>query len=174
MLIFNRILGKFLASKNPSLLPDGACDTHVHVFDSALGAYHPSRAYTPHEAPLLDLVQFTSNLGAGETNVVLVQPSPYRNDNTVMLAALAEVQRQGQLTARGIAVVDCKSITLEELWKMHHLGVRGIRLNLESDGGKTNIEALRQDLWTAAAIVSSLPAWKIQLFCAAHVWDGKQ
>ncbi|MFF3500635.1 amidohydrolase family protein [Streptomyces sp. NPDC003247] len=65
-------------------LPDGACDTHVHLFDPAdRYPYAADRGYLPPDALPADLRALHRHLGISRT--VLVQPSPYGTDNTRLL-----------------------------------------------------------------------------------------
>lgn len=157
------------------LLPQGAYDTHVHVFDKQLGPYHPSRSYTPGEAPVQDLLDFESciSLTGKPSNIVIVQASPYRNDNRVVLAALQKLRDAGVESARGIAVFDPATITDDELDEMHRLGVRGLRLNVQADGGRPNLEAFQNALISSAERIKGLPNWKLQVYAPAEIWDGE-
>jgi len=104
-------------------VPPGACDCHVHVFGPA--ARYPfarARAYTPPEASIEELLALQKRLGF--ERVVIVQPSVYGTDNSCTLDAL---KRLGE-RARGVAVVDTKS----NLPEMQKLGVRGVRINLQT------------------------------------------
>lgn len=143
----------------PGLLPPGAYDTHIHVFDSRLGPYHPSRAYTPAEAPLSNLLDFLSSLNKAQkpTNIVLVQPSPYKTDNRVLLAALDQLRPDPAIKARGIAVVDLETSSNAELEYLHSTGVRGLRLNLQSDGHAIEIEVVKKNMQKAANLIQHLP-----------------
>ncbi|KAF6817460.1 transcriptional family amidohydrolase family protein [Colletotrichum sojae] len=144
------------------LRPD-TWDTHVHVFDSAVGPFAPSRSYTPAQATLEQLLQFSSGLTKDRpTNIVLVQPSPYRTDNTVLLHSLRRLRDGGFRHARGIAVVDVDAVSDKELWEMHGLGVRGLRINMQADGADTDVEALREVVVRTAERIRGLPGWKIQ------------
>ncbi|MBV1732206.1 MAG: amidohydrolase family protein, partial [Hydrogenophaga sp.] len=67
-------------------------------------------------------------LGMG--HLVLVQPSVYGTDNSLILRALAREPGRH----RGVAVVDT-AVTDAELDRMHQLGVRGVRFNLVSPVG---------------------------------------
>ncbi|KAE8134673.1 hypothetical protein BDV38DRAFT_295241 [Aspergillus pseudotamarii] len=102
--------GKDFQTKTP-LLPVGAFDTHVHVFDASLGPYAPGRAYTPEDAPLSRLVAFNEHLtqDAQVGNLVLVQPSPYKTDCTVLLQCLRDLQSRN-INARAIVVIDLDSL----------------------------------------------------------------
>jgi len=111
--------------RKPALkLPKGACDSHAHIcgpiadFD-----YSPERIYTPPDCLLSDYSQMLSTLGVSKA--VLVQPSIYGTDNTVMLKAMAEAT----IPIRGVAVVD-GLISDNELANMHQAGVRGVRYNI--------------------------------------------
>ena len=69
-------------------LPEGTCDTHIHVFGPA--ARYPlaaKRDYTPVEATLADYAGLMDAYGIGRA--VLVQPSVYGTDNSLVLDTLA-------------------------------------------------------------------------------------
>jgi predicted TIM-barrel fold metal-dependent hydrolase len=101
-------------------------DCHVHVFE----AHAPALAghYRP---PTRTLAQIEARAGAdGVAHLVLVQPSVYGTDNTLMLRAL----RAGAGRHRGVAVVAAE-VSDAELDTLHAAGVRGIRCNLVSPVG---------------------------------------
>ncbi|KAI9932433.1 hypothetical protein MW887_008674 [Aspergillus wentii] len=154
------------------LLPPGAFDTHVHVFDPKLGPYADGRAYTPEDAPLQKLIAFNKNIAANTQNgtLVLVQPSPYKTDCTVLMHCLQELKDR-EVTAYAIVVIDLETITDEELEHMHQLGARGIRLNFQADGKEVDLSKLVALLQQAARRISHLPGWMIQLFIPAWTWD---
>ncbi len=107
--------------------PDAAgWDCHVHVFDDSA----PVRAghYVPAHRPLRTIEQLAQRHGVG--HLVLVQPSVYGTDNSVMLRALVAAQGRH----RGVAVVD-PAIGDDELDHLHRAGVRGVRFNLVSPAG---------------------------------------
>lgn len=110
-------------------IPADAIDTHVHVFDPARFPYAAERSYTPGAATLADLRRFEAGLGVGR--VVLVQPSPYGDDNRCMLDALAAL---GPARARGIAVVRPDTITDAQVEALRAAGVVGVRANLTARG----------------------------------------
>lgn len=101
-------------------------DCHVHVFDA--GAPVRPGHYVPGDHPLAQIEREAR--GQGVAHLVLVQPSVYGTDNTVMLRALEASQGRH----RGVAVVDV-SIEDHELDRLHHAGVRGVRFNLVSPAG---------------------------------------
>ncbi|KAK1142932.1 hypothetical protein N8T08_007173 [Aspergillus melleus] len=117
---------KMIKRSRPFLLPPGAFDTHAHVFDPLIGPYATGRAYTPEDASLQKLLAFNKTLSAEQkpTKLVLVQPSPYKTDCTVLMKCLEELRRR-DITAYGIVVIDLKRVTDHELGEMHRLGARG-------------------------------------------------
>lgn len=94
-----------------SALPEGACDSHVHVFDPDRFAYAPGRAYTPGPALVADLRVHLARLGLDRC--VVVQPSVHGTDNRCLLATLAGL---GPQVARGV--------TDDDLARLHAAGVR--------------------------------------------------
>lgn len=146
----------------------------MHIFNPKLGPYSPDRAYTPADALLSDLYSSSQKitLDGRPSSFVFVQPSTYGTDNQVLKSTLATVRQEGCLS-RGIAVIDLDSITDEELSQMHALGVRGVRLNLQSHGKHVNVPQLKLRLQATAARIQHLQGWKVQLFAPAHVWNGK-
>jgi predicted TIM-barrel fold metal-dependent hydrolase len=101
-------------------------DCHVHVFDAAwpVAAGH----YRPAHRPLAAIEALAAAEGIG--HLVLVQPSVYGTDNTLMLRALASSGGRH----RGVVVVSA-DIGRAELAAMHAAGVRGARFNLVSPVG---------------------------------------
>jgi predicted TIM-barrel fold metal-dependent hydrolase len=105
-------------------MPAGACDSHVHVFESA--ARYPSVAaphYTLPDGSLTKLQSMTEALAL--QRFIVVQPSYYGTDNTCMLDALDAAGQR----ARGVAMVG-DDIQEAELNAMHARGVRALRLDL--------------------------------------------
>lgn len=113
------------ALKKPGLvLDEHACDCHAHICGpAALYPYFSKRIYTPPDALLPQYRALLNHLGI--ERAVLVQPSIYADDNRALLAALKE----DLLHLRGIAVVDWE-ISEQDLEKMHHAGIRGVRCNI--------------------------------------------
>jgi 2-pyrone-4,6-dicarboxylate lactonase len=105
-------------------MPAGACDSHVHVFESA-ARYRSvdTPHYTLPDGNLEKLQRMTEVLGL--QRFVIVQPSYYGTDNSCMLDALVAAGRR----ARGVAMVG-DDVTDEELNAMHGRGVRALRLDL--------------------------------------------
>lgn len=112
---------------NVNLIPNHAgWDCHVHVFDSM----HPVQAghYQPEHHDLSEIEHTALHQDVG--HLVLVQPSVYGTDNSLILQALAREPGRH----RGVVVVDSE-VTDSELNDMHKLGVRGVRFNLVSPVG---------------------------------------
>lgn len=145
-------------------VPAGACDCHVHVF----GPYDrfplaPGRRYTPGPASVEDLLALHRALGL--SRVVVVQASPQGADNACLVEALQRLPAGGS-DARGVAVIDTAT-TQGELETLHRAGVRGVRVNLESQGVHDPAEARRQ-LADAAARVAPL-GWHVQTYASLPV-----
>ena len=105
----------------------GAWDCHVHVFSAAA----PVRRghYQPVDHPL---GQIESTAQAHDVDrLVIVQPSVYGTDNSLLLHSLAVCPGRH----RGVVVVD-SHVTDAELEEMHALGVRGVRFNRVSPVGE--------------------------------------
>ena len=93
-------------------LRQGTVDTHFHVFRADAPLNTP-RSYTPDIATIADWIEFSENLGIAKG--VLVQPSVYGLDNSVLLEALAAFP--GRL--RGIVVIDPETGETE-IERLHH------------------------------------------------------
>lgn len=105
-------------------IPPRACDTHAHIMGpKAKYAYSPARIYTPPDCLLSDYLHMLDTIGI--ERAVLVQPSVYGTDNTVMLEAMKTAV--GRL--RGVAVVE-EDIGEDELQTLNAAGVRGVRVNI--------------------------------------------
>lgn len=142
-------------------VPRNACDCHVHVFGPDVRfPFSPQRAYTPGPASIDELKALHSGLHIGR--VVVVHPSPYGADNAVTLDAL----RVLGVHARGVAVID-ETITDAALAEMHAVGVRGVRVNLESAGQSDPAVAKRQLQWAAQRVAPL--GWHVQTFARLSV-----
>jgi predicted TIM-barrel fold metal-dependent hydrolase len=159
-------------------LPPDSWDTHVHVFSPSTHPYASSRSYSPASASWSQLLEFNDSLGENPTNLVLVQPSPYGTDNTLILGLLRlHKEKHGQKSkTRAILVLDLDQTTKDDLFEMDNLGVRGIRINMEASGLGANLNELKKFIVrTAEAIkgASLADKWFIQLYIAGELWDGK-
>lgn len=115
-------------SRRPRLaLPAGTVDTHFHVVRAG-ASLAAARSYTPSPATLDEWLGLADSVGIAKG--VVVQPSVYGFDNSVLIEAL----RAGPDRLRGIVVVR-PELPRAELEELHHLGVRGVRWNTRNLGG---------------------------------------
>lgn len=118
-----------MAEPTPGPAPPAAgWDSHVHVFDAA-APLRPGH-YTPGHHPLAQIEALAGRHGIG--HLVLVQPSVYGADASVLLRALA-VQPGRH---RGVVVADEALADGALLARLHEAGVRGVRFNCVSPAGQ--------------------------------------
>jgi 2-pyrone-4,6-dicarboxylate lactonase len=123
-------------------VPSDACDSHVHVFESADRYPRVDKPhYTLPDGSLEKLKRMTDVMQL--ERFVIVQPSYYGTDNSCMLDALTAAGGR----ARGVAMVDdnCSDAALRS---MHELGVRALRLDL-----------FLRSSWPTADIVKYIETW---------------
>ena len=138
-------------------LPARACDCHVHIFDPANFPYTAKRVYTPPPALISDLLDLHKALRMDR--VVIVQPSVYAADNACTLDAVKKLGTR----ARGVAVID-KNTSQTEIDDMNGVGVRGIRLNLNTTpGGEVDADGSKRTLDMAAKQLQGRK-WHIQFY----------
>ena len=139
-------------------VPRGACDCHVHVFgDPVKFPFAEKRIYTPPGASVDELLQLQKSLHLDR--VVVVQPSVYAADNSCTVDA---VRRMG-LRARGVAVIN-KSTSPAALDDMAAAGIRGVRLNLETNtAGKFDPDAAKALLDATATQIAGR-GWHVQFY----------
>jgi predicted TIM-barrel fold metal-dependent hydrolase len=113
--------------RTPKLaFPKGACDCHAHIFGpQEKYPLLPKTHFVPHLNPLSDYIRMESIIGCERG--VLVQPSVYGPDNSLIIEAL----KSKQFDLRAIAVVDA-NISDRELEDLNAVGFRGIRINTAS------------------------------------------
>ena len=99
--------------------PPGTCDTHIHVYDRAL-PLAPTAKFQPPHAPVEDYIAMCKVLGIERT--VVVAPTAYGKDNTLLLAAMAAIGPN----ARGVVTIDETTSDIE-FARLSKLGVRGVR-----------------------------------------------
>ncbi|MBG6073673.1 MULTISPECIES: amidohydrolase [unclassified Polaromonas] len=112
-----------------AMLPQGACDCHLHVFERGY-ALAPMATFTPPLAPATRYREVQRALGL--QRAVVVQPTGYGFDNACTQAAVAELA-QGGMDARGVATVPL-SVSDEELDQLHQSGIRGVRFMMLPGG----------------------------------------
>jgi predicted TIM-barrel fold metal-dependent hydrolase len=159
-------------------LPQHAWDTHVHVFDPANYPYAAERLYTPETATFESLLVFNGNISMTQTpqNLVLVQPSPYGTDNSLVIDTLQEHARRNQTSGqklRAIVVIEENEVTDEQLSGWDEIGVRGFRVNVESSATGIDYEELKRAMNETAHRVKKFDNWKCQLYVARETWDRK-
>jgi predicted TIM-barrel fold metal-dependent hydrolase len=100
------------------------CDSHVHVVGPA-GRYPQvaERTYLADIASLDDLERLAA--ARDIRRFVIVQPSFYGSDNSLLLETLDRLGDRG----RGVAVVD-QAVSSDALADFQRRGVRGLRINL--------------------------------------------
>ena len=104
-------------------MPKGACDTHMHFYDTkfpgAPGTFLPGNFTVPQYRELQKKL--------GLERVIVVQPNAYADDNTVTVNAMKELGKG----AKGVAVVkpDVKEAELERLTKAGICAVRIMTLH---------------------------------------------
>ena len=102
-----------------SRAPKGACDSHIHIYDSRFPLKWPNlRAVENASVAEYKRLQERN----GTTRTIVVQPAAYGIDNSVTLDAVAQLGEN----ARGIAVVH-PTVTDTELVAMDKGGIRGLR-----------------------------------------------
>lgn len=141
-------------------LPRGACDCHAHILGPAgVHPYAAQRVYTPPDCLLPDYERMLAALGL--ERAVLVQPSVYGVDNTVLVEAL----ERGDGRYRGVAVVHAGVADLE-LARLNARGVRGLRVNVVDVPGRRPGALPLAELRALAARIAPL-GWHLELL--AHV-----
>lgn len=137
----------------------GACDCHVHVIGPH-GRYPLTavRSYTPAHATTDDLIDMMRHTGVDRA--VVVQPSIYGVDNRCTLDALPILQQAG-LQARAVAVLAADT-NVTELDRLHAIGVRGLRVNLQSHAGAALDQALNEV--RGAVQLCLRHGWHLQMF----------
>jgi D-galactarolactone isomerase len=134
---------------SPPQFPVGACDTHMHIYDSRYPAA-PSALLRPPDATVDHYRKVQAGLGL--QRVVVVQPTTYGLDNSCTLDAVAEFGDD----ARAVVVVD-DQVTDQELDRLTQLGARGARFHM-LPGGAVPWEIMP----TVAARIAEF-GWHIQL-----------
>jgi predicted TIM-barrel fold metal-dependent hydrolase len=105
------------------MVPNGACDTHFHVFEPGY-THVPDPLYTFPDGTLAQYLELSGYLGF--RRMVYVQPTFYGTDNRLALDVLRRVGRD-----RCRAVIRIAEDTADaDLDRYHELGVRAIRLDL--------------------------------------------
>lgn len=134
------------------------CDSHIHVVGDA--ARYPQVRERKFLAGVADLAAL-QKLAApyGISRFVVVQPSFYGTDNSLLLESLDALGQHG----RGVAVVDPAAISREELADYARRGVRGLRINIYSQLGEP--QALDQTFAAMARLASDMN-WHVEVIAS--------
>ena len=131
------------------------CDSHVHI----VGPHdrYPQLVERTYLADVATLKQL-ENVSAGRAirRFVIVQPSFYGADNSLLLESLSLLSGRG----RGVVVVDPRTTSARTLSGMAGQGVRGLRLNLYSP---LREKAPLADRFTAIAHLARELGWHIEV-----------
>jgi predicted TIM-barrel fold metal-dependent hydrolase len=110
----------------------------------------PDRNYTPPAATIAQLDAIAGEVGV--TRFVVVQPSFYGTDNTLLLDALAALGPRGA----GVAVLDPATIGDGAALRLAASGIRGLRINLYSGHGA--VSGLAERFTATAALAKRMNA----------------
>jgi predicted TIM-barrel fold metal-dependent hydrolase len=141
------------------------CDCHIHVV-GRIGRYPQvaTRTYQAAAAPLAALK--AHGAARGVSRFVIVQPSFYGFDNTLLLESLDALAGDG----RGVAVID--AATPEPLLAdFARRGVRGLRLNLYSTTAGRELRHIG-DLFTPLAEIAAGMGWHVEVIAGIDVLLG--
>ena len=127
------------------------CDCHVHVV-GPIDRYPQvaERTYTAGPAPLETLQALGASRGIDR--FVIVQPSFYGDDNSMLLDTLSRLGGKG----RGVAVVEPQKVEKAELTRLRAAGVRGLRANLYSPLAGKPIGTLADAFYGIEALARSI------------------
>jgi predicted TIM-barrel fold metal-dependent hydrolase len=132
------------------------CDSHVHIIGPI--AQYPqvkTRTYLAPPAALEELARAAAPRDV--TRFVIVQPSFYGTDNTVLLESLDALGPRG----RGVAVIDPAQTSKAMLEDYAARGVRGLRINLYSPGKAGEGQLARE--FRAMANVAGTMGWHVEV-----------
>lgn len=135
-------------------MPAGSCDTHFHVFEPGY-PHVPDPLYTFPDGRLEQYLELASVLGIAR--MVLVQPTYYGTDNSLLL----DVLRRAGSRCRGVARVE-EDVTEQELDRFHELGVRALRLDLFARADQPTADLIGYIQRMAARAASR--GWHVQFY----------
>lgn len=138
-------------------LPQDTWDSHMHVVEPKKYPLASSATYIPEAHTLEEALLFESSVGM--RNIVLVQPSIYGSDNSLILDVLRKL---GPDRARGVVQFE-PSIDKKTLDDWHTWGVRGVRLNVHSTGQEVDLDEFAARLKTHANIIRPY-GWVLEAF----------
>lgn len=130
----------------------------MHITDPTRYPYSPSATYTTGTHSLWSAITLENSIGI--SHLVLVQPSLYAENNTLLLTQLRAL---GPERARAVVQFPLDTPVVDELRDWHALGVRGVRLNLLDKAKKMNNTALAQLIESYADVVRPI-GWVLQVY----------
>jgi predicted TIM-barrel fold metal-dependent hydrolase len=132
------------------------CDSHVHIVGPITRSPQiETRTYLAPPASLDELTRAAAPRDV--TRFVIVQPSFYGPDNTVLLESLDALGPRG----RGVAVIDPAETSKAVLEDYAVRGVRGLRINLYSPGKAAAGQLARE--FRATANVANAMGWHVEV-----------
>ncbi|KAJ4329167.1 hypothetical protein N0V84_000292 [Fusarium piperis] len=167
-LIFGHVTAAAAAMTTPTRplserIPPGAWDSHMHVLDVENYALSPAAMYRPISHSLEEALSFEAQVGI--RNIVLVQPSIYGLDNTCLIDTLRAL---GPERGRGVVAFDPLAMTPDTLREWHDLGVRAVRLNVQSNELTADAQELADQLHQYADVVRPF-GWAVQVYVPMHM-----
>ena len=139
-------------------IPEDSWDSHVHILDPVTYPLADDARYVPSTNLLGEALKFEADFGI--SNIVLVQPSIYGNDNSCLLDALRAL---GPARGRGVVAFNSAKVDVRTLQEWHDIGVRGVRLNLQSVGKEVSDTEMESTLHQYASIIRPFD-WVLQLY----------
>ncbi|KAL2075378.1 hypothetical protein VTL71DRAFT_321 [Oculimacula yallundae] len=158
-----------MSSSSKPQPPSGSWDSHIHVIEPKKYPFPANIPRIPHEGTMSGALSNASHLSL--PNMVFVQVSTYRNDNTWIEDALKEV---GPSRGRGVVAFDPDTIEEKTLRQWHDLGVRGVRINLRSVGKTLPKDEIQAVLRKYAEKLRPLKSWSIGLYADMAMLDHVQ
>ncbi|KAH8670793.1 hypothetical protein BX600DRAFT_537109 [Xylariales sp. PMI_506] len=151
-----------------SIVPKGAWDTHIHVFDPDAFPYGVPRSYTPKAAALAEY-PFSAT---GATNILVVQATVQGRGSEPLLAALKEDSKpQACTSVRGLTTVNLTTVSDAELDALNAAGVRGVRMHEVKwgHGEDSDVGAIASNILDAARRIARL-GWVVDVFSDVRTW----
>ncbi|MGA3306740.1 MAG: amidohydrolase family protein [Stellaceae bacterium] len=138
------------------------CDSHVHIVGDLARYQQPAdRRYTAGVADLATLRALAARRGIAR--FVIMQPSFYLADNSLLLESLDALEGQG----RGVATINPAKADPGRMAEYHARGVRGLRINLYSPAdGKAPPLAL---IFDATAALAQRQGWHVEVIAPLPV-----
>lgn len=151
------------------LIPPGAWDTHIHVFDPDKFPYSSSRSYTPKAAQLSEYPRRVT----GCDNIVVVHASVQGSSSAALLDTLSKKEAttgEGR-KLRGLATIDPQAVDDIELDRLHSAGVRGARLHKMAwgHGAQSDANDIMDNIIALSKKMERL-GWVISIFCPLAAW----